>query len=78
MELENKIRNLGWFSGQVELLISLKSEFEGFYGKASEDWETRTTIEIKSPDETKIKNIKVVGTRFETINDVAKKVLNSL
>jgi len=48
IKLENKIQGLGWFSKQVQLIITLKSEFEGFYGKASEDWEKQVTIEIIS------------------------------
>ena len=78
IKLENKIRGLGFFSKQIELNISLVSEFEGFYGKASENWEKQVVIEIKSPDEKIIKNVKVVGLRFEKIDDVALRVLNAL
>jgi len=78
IKLENKINKLGFFPRQIELIISLKSEFEGFYGKASEDWEQQVVIEIKSPDENIIKNIRVVGKRFEKINDVAGRVLDIL
>jgi hypothetical protein len=77
-ELEIKIRNLGFFSGKIQLLISLTSEFEGFYGKASEDWEKQVVIEIKSSDESVIKSIKVFGKRFESIDDVAGRLLNML
>ena len=78
MKLENKIRQLGFFSKQVKLNISLVSEFEGFYGKASEDWEKQVVIEIISPDEKVIKSVKIIGNRFEKINDVAGRVLNAL
>jgi len=77
-KLENKIDGLGWFLKQVELKISLKSRFEGFYGKASEDWEQQVTIEITSPDDSIIKNVKVVGNRGDKIDDVAGKVLKLL
>ena len=77
-KLENKIYGLGWFSKQIELRVSLKSEFEGFYNKASEDWEQQVTIEIVSPDNSIIKNVKVVGGRGDKIDDVAGKVLEML
>jgi len=75
LELERKIRGLGWFSKQIQFIITTNVEFEGFYGKASEDWESQVIIEIKSPDEKIIKNIKVKGLRGMKIDDVAKQVL---
>lgn len=77
-KLEYKIRGSGWYAGQLKLLISVLAEFEGFYGRASESWETLVVIEIVSPDPEIIKSIKVVGERGETIDDVAKKVLREI
>ncbi len=77
-ELETIIRTAGGFSGQLKLLISVVSEFEGFYGKASEDWEKQTIIEIIVPKDSKYKSIKIVGNRFDTIDNVAGKVLDEL
>ena len=78
LKLENKIRNLGMYFGKVKLVVTLEREFEGFSRRASEDMEERVTIEIVSPDEKTIKNVKVVGRTYETINEVAKKVVKEL
>lgn len=75
IELEKFVSGLGWFSRTVELKISLKVEFEGFYGKASEGWERQVIIELISPDEKICPNIKAIGNRFDTINQVAYDVL---
>ena len=77
-KLDGYISNLGWFTGTVKLFISLENEFEGFYGKASESWETRITIKIQSPDESICPNLNVVGDRFDRIEDVAKKILDCI
>lgn len=74
-KIEQFISTLGWFAGEVSLLISVNRSFEGYYGKASEDWETQIVIEIKSPKEDKCPNIKIVGNRYEKIEDVARRVL---
>lgn len=78
LELERKIKGMGWFSGKLQMIITLENEFEGFSGRATETWESRVIIEIKSPDESKIKSIKVVGGRLDTIDDVAKTILKQL
>ena len=77
-KLENYISSLGWFGKTIILTIKLENAFEGFYGKASEDWETRVTIIVESPDEKKCKNVKVVGLQYQRIDDVAKIVLQEL
>lgn len=69
--LEKFISTLGWFQHQVRLIITVRREFEGFYGKASEDWETQVSIEIDSPDEKICPNIKFKGARFEDIEGVS-------
>ena len=76
--LENYISSLGLFGKTITLTIKLENAFEGFYGKASEDWETRVTIQVESPDEKKCKNVKVVGLQYQRINDVAGIVLQQL
>lgn len=73
-ELENWIRTQGWFSGQLKLEITLKSEFEGFYGKASEDWEKQVIMKLTSPDESKFPNVEIKGRPYESIDDVAKRM----
>ena len=75
-KLEAFVSSLGWFSKTLKLIITLENEFEGFYGKASETWETRIKIEIQSPDENICPNVSITGNRFDTIDDVAKAVLN--
>jgi hypothetical protein len=77
-KLDGYISNLGWFTGTVKLLITLENEFEGFYGKASEAWETRIQIEVQSPDETICPNLNIVGDRYDRIDDVAKKILDCI
>lgn len=77
-KLENYISSLGWFGKTITLTIKLENAFEGFYGKASEDWEKRVTITVESPDEKKCKNVKVVGLQYQRIDDVAKIVLQEL
>jgi len=77
-QLEQFIGQLGFFSQTINLKILIEREFEGFYNKASEDWEQRVTIEIESPNETICPNVKVVGKRFEKINDVAARVLETI
>ena len=74
-KLDRYISNLKWFTGTVKLFIELENQFEGFYGKASERWETRIIIEIKSPDESICPNLRIVGDRFDRIEDVAEKTL---
>jgi hypothetical protein len=78
--LERKVANQGWFGGELQLKITLKNQFEGYYGRASESWETQVEIEIVAPNnqsmtDTQIPNIKVTGNRFQTIEDVAAIVL---
>lgn len=77
-EVERFIRNVGWYAGRLKLDIQTESEFEGFSGRASETWETRVTIEIKSPDETKAPTIKVVGKTGDDIDKVAGLVLEQI
>ena len=77
-KLDRYISNLEWFTGTVKLFIELENQFEGFYGKASERWETRIIIEIKSPDESICPNLRIVGDRFDRIEDVAEKILDCI
>ena len=77
-ELQRIIWNQGFFVGVLSLEITLKSEFDGFYGKASEDWEKQVEIKISSKDSKLICNIKVTGKRGEGIDEVAAKVLEEI
>ena len=77
-DLQRFFWNLGWFSGEAKLVVTLSSEFEGYYGKASETWEKQASIEIISPDTKKCPNLKIVGERFEGLEEVAFKVISVL
>ena len=77
--LQQIINRAGFYSGKSRLLITYEGEFEGFYGKASEDWEQQAVIQLKeiknSNDEIMIPEIKVIGLRNESIEQVARKVV---
>ena len=77
-ELQRFVSGLGWFAGTVELNVKLQNQFEGFYGKASESWEIQITIELKSPDETKCPNIKIVGKQYDDIDKISWQVLKQI
>ncbi len=77
-KLINYFNRLGWFTGKAELIFKIENEFEGFYGKASEDWEKRASIEIIGIYDHQLKSFKIVGKRFETLDDVALQVLNEI
>ena len=77
-DLQKFVWNLGWFSKSVKLTITLESEFEGYYGRASEGWEKQVIIQIESPDETICPNIKVIGQRFDDIDKVSFLVLQKI
>ena len=80
--LQNVIKKMGWYTGKSQLLITYEGEFEGFYGKASEDWEQQAVVELKevknSSGEIICPGIKVKGTAYESIEDVARKVVQLL
>ncbi|NBV27935.1 hypothetical protein EBS02_02795 [bacterium] len=77
-ELQKFVWGLGWFSKSIKLTITLESQFEGYYGRASEDWEKQVIIQLESPDETICPNIKVVGQQFDDIDKVAYHVLQMI
>ena len=77
-QLQQFVRGTGWYSGTLKLTIELKCKFEGFYGKASETWESQVLIELSSPDEKMFPNVKVLGKRYESIDDVAKIVMQQI
>lgn len=77
-DLQKFVWNLGWFSKSVKLTITLESSFEGYYGRASEDWEKQVIIQIESPDEKICPNIKVIGQRFDDIDRVSFLVLQKI
>ena len=46
-QLQKKLINFGWYGGKSNLLIlTMEGEFEGFYGRATEAWEHRFSLEI--------------------------------
>ncbi len=77
--LQSIINKIGWYTGKSQLLITYEGEFEGFYGKASEDWEQQAVIELKeikqSNGDVICPAIKVKGACRESIEDVALKVV---
>ena len=82
-KLERIINRIGWYGGTHKLLnIYIEGGFEAFSGRASETWEYRVVIELNEllGDEGQIllPNIKEVGSRWESIEEVAKKVLNKI
>jgi len=46
IKLQKFVWERGWFSKSIKLTITLESEFEGYYGKASEDWEKQVIIQL--------------------------------
>ncbi|MES2620190.1 MAG: hypothetical protein V4615_04990 [Bacteroidota bacterium] len=77
--LQNIITKMGWYTGKSQLLITYEGAFEGFYGKASEDWEQQATVELKEVSGTNgqiiCPGIKVKGLPYESVEDVARKVV---
>lgn len=79
--LEQWIRSLGWYGGKLNLIIKTEHEFEGFYGKASETWESRVSISISKVEEQGkivVPDLEVIGHRSDNINSVAGKILEEL
>jgi hypothetical protein len=77
-ELQRFVSGLGWFTGTMELKVSLQNQFEGFYGKASESWEKQVTIEVISSDEKLCPNIKITGKQYDDIDKVSWQVLKQI
>jgi len=78
-ELKRYFTLKGWYCGTHDFIkIKLQGGFEAFSGKASETWEYRWVIEIPENPELKIPEIIIKGGRFETIDEIAKKVLDKL
>lgn len=80
--LQRRLINMGWYSGRADLLtMKLEGEFEGFYGRASEAWEHRLTLEIGKIDFSKreFPGIKIVGKRMNrSFEDLAKEAYEYL
>lgn len=82
-ELQKRLWRMGMFSGNAKLLkIELESEFEGFYGLATENWNKRVTIEtqlvLHDDGWIMLPSLRVKGRHGENIDDVAKRVLEIL
>lgn len=80
-ELLHYAYNLGWYSGEKELFnIKCLGAFEGFSGRASEDWEQKfilTSEEIKTETRT-IPAIEVSGETIGELCDKALKIIQTL
>ncbi len=79
--LETWVRSLGWYGGKLNLIIRTEHEFEGFYGKASESWESRVSITISKVEERGkivVPDLSIIGHRSDNINSVAGKILEEL
>ena len=80
-ELVRYINSKGWFTGTLKLTMTIESAFEGFYGRATETWEQRVTIEmneVREGDKIASPAIKIVGKSYEQLNEVAGRVLTEL
>ena len=78
-ELVAHAYNLGWYSGRKTLFnLKCEGEFEGFKGRATEDWEQRfhlTSEEILFENGKKVPEISVYG---ETVKEVCDKAMQFL
>ncbi len=80
-QLQQFIWNLGWFSGEAKLSITLCSQFEGFSGRASEDWEKQVIItlsEVANDTFVICPAIRVVGLTGQDIDTVAGRVMREI
>lgn len=78
-ELYRYFYGLGWFIGKLNFQITMNREFEGFYGIASESWETQfhaTCNEIRNSNGfVLIPKIDMVSKRFEDIDKFGERIL---
>ena len=73
--LLKKINNLGWFVGEFDLQINIKRSFEGYSGKATEDWETQYSIKSKGLNDGEIfPIINEKSKSYETFEDFIKRI----
>jgi hypothetical protein len=77
IELEKRITSLGWFAGRIKLEILLENEFEGFYGKANENWNSRVSIRLSSTYDPRFFK-ECIGKQYQNINEVAGEILKWL
>lgn len=72
--------NLGWYTGTRDLLkVTMKGEFEGFYGKASESWEHQYEIVVKIPPKQSNDHdfiFQAKSKRYQSLDNLALSVLN--
>lgn len=81
-ELIRKINNTGWFSGELKIDIQIRRTFEGYHGRASEDWETQyefTSTEIES-DKGKVlfPRLHRISKRNQSFEDFIKSITKDL
>jgi hypothetical protein len=78
-ELERHFTQMGWYGGTHDFMtIRLEGGFEAFSGRASETWEYRWVIMTHQHPKLGIPEMIVKGKRFESLDDVAKRVLKAL
>lgn len=80
-ELFNLFTRLGCYVGTIECCLTVQCAFEGFYGKASETWESQytwTSPEVKTDSGTVlIPEIKCIKSyQYETLDIFCKRILN--
>lgn len=77
-ELIKRIELSGWFMGELKVDIKIRRCFEGYHGRASEDWETQYEFisnEIKNTKgEIVFPLINIKSNRYETFNDFIKRI----
>ena len=79
IDLERHFTQKGWYGGTHDFMtIRLEGGFEAFSGRASETWEYRWVIKIHENLELKIPELEVRSGVYETIDEVAKRVLIKL
>lgn len=78
-ELEQHFIRIGWYAGTHDFItIRLEGGFEAFSGRASETWEYRWVINIHENQTLNIPAIEIKGRRFESLDNVAKRILIKL
>jgi len=79
IDLERFFTIKGWYVGTHDFItITLEGGFEAFSGKACETWEYRWVIVIHENKELEIPALQVKGRVYETIDELAKRVLIKL
>lgn len=73
-QLEQAVIDTGWYKGRLTLTLVVEGEFEGFWGRANEDWNFRVRISV-SCDDPKIPSFELVGNRNQRLEDLAREAI---